>query len=68
MDSIVLLCENLICKDYLKKKEAIKQNKIKYQECKQRLEIRENEFESIKFVQNLINDRIYSSNEGIFGA
>jgi hypothetical protein len=62
-EPIALPCEDLICRTHLTEKEVIQNNKIKCKECKQEFEVKENEFKSIKFVQNKINDRIYLSNE-----
>ena len=58
-DPIELPCDDYICREHLKEKEVIKQNKIKCQVCKQEFEVKDNQFKSNKFAQKQISEQFY---------
>ena len=62
-DPIELPCKHNICKEHLVEKEVLKQNKIKCFKCKQAFEVNGNEFKSIEFLKQMLNDQIYFNEE-----
>ena len=64
-DPIELPCKHNICKEHLIEKEVLKQNKIKCSQCKEEFEVKGNEFKSNEFVKQILENKIYFSEEEI---
>jgi len=64
-DPIELPCEDFICRQHLKEKDFVKQNKIKCVKCEDSFPIKGHEFKSIKTLKQLIEDKSYLSEEEI---
>ena len=64
-DPIELPCEDIICRQHLKEKDVVKQNKIKCVKCKESFPIKGLEFKSNKTLKQLIEDKSYLSEEEI---
>ena len=60
-----LPCKDLICQDHLSERSLVKQNKIQCLKCKQEFEIKGGEFASIDFVQKLLDNQVYLSDEEV---
>jgi hypothetical protein len=59
-DPIELPCKHNLCKQHLTEKDG---NEIKCAECKQDLEVKDNDFKTINLVKKLLDDHLYLSNE-----
>ncbi len=62
-DPIELPCEDCICRQHLKEKDVVKQNKIKCVKCQDSFPIKGHEFKSIKTLKQLIEDKSYLREE-----
>ena len=62
-DPVELPCKDLICKEHLKEKEVLKQNKIKCCKCKQEFKVKDKKFKLNKSIQNQIDAQIYFNDE-----
>ena len=65
MDPVELPCGDLICKEHLKEKQVLKQNKIKCLKCKQEFQVKGNDFKQATSIQKQINAQIYLNEEEI---
>jgi hypothetical protein len=64
-DPIELPCSHNLCKGHLVEKNVAQQNKIKCGECKKDFQIKDNEFKTINFINKLLSEHVYFSDEEI---
>jgi hypothetical protein len=64
-DPIELPCSHNLCKVHLVEKSVVQQNKIKCGECKKDFQIKDNEFKTINFINKLLDEHVYFSDEEI---
>ena len=62
---VELPCKHNICEEHLIEKTAVNQNRIQCVKCKQEFELINNDFKSIQFIQDQIDNKIYFSDEEI---
>ena len=60
---IELPCKDSICSEHLHQTSVVKQNKIKCPKCKQEFKVKDNQFESNIFLQQLLDDKAYLNEE-----
>ncbi len=54
-DPILLPCEDSICRQHLKERDVVKQNKIKCKKCNEEFEVKNNQFKSNEAISKLID-------------
>jgi hypothetical protein len=64
-DPIELPCSHNLCKGHLTEKSVVQHNKIKCGDCKKDFKVNENVFKTNNFVNKLLDDHIYFSDEEI---
>jgi hypothetical protein len=64
-DPIELPCGHLICRHHLTEKTLLKETKIECAKCKQEFNVKSDEFRANKFMKQLIDDKVYLSDEEI---
>jgi hypothetical protein len=64
-DPIILPCADSICREHLSEKEVVKQNKIKCNECKQEVQVKDKKLKSNKTLTRLIDSKSYLNVEEI---
>jgi hypothetical protein len=60
-DPILLSCGDSICRQHLKEKDVVKQNKIKCVKCNEEFGVKNNEFKSNEAISKLIESQSYLS-------
>ena len=60
-DPVELPCDDYICREHLKEKDVIKQNKIKCSKCKQEFGVKDTDFKSVKAYNKLLLDQVHLS-------
>jgi hypothetical protein len=64
-DPIELPCKHIICSYHLTEKIAVKLNKFKCSKCKQDFKIKDNEFKSISYYEQILVNQLYLSDDEI---
>jgi methyl-accepting chemotaxis protein len=64
-DPILLPCEDSICREHIKERDVVKENKIKCKKCNGEFQIKNNHFESNEDLKKLVESRCYLSEEEI---
>ena len=62
-DPILLPCEDSICRQHLKERGVVKENKIKCKKCNGEFQIKNNHFESNEDLKKLVESQCYLSDE-----
>jgi hypothetical protein len=62
-DPILLPCEDSICRDHLKERDAVKQNKIKCIQCNEEFQVKSNAFKSNNKLNTLLETQSYLSTD-----
>jgi hypothetical protein len=58
-DPIELPCKDSICRQHLKERDIVQQNKIKCKACNEEFEVKDNEFKSNEAISKLIDSHSY---------
>ena len=56
---IELPCKHHFCKQHLAEKDNVKQKRIKCTECKQHYEVKDNDFETINLIKQLLESNSF---------
>ena len=62
-DPILLPCGDSICRQHLKERDVVKQNKIKCRTCNEEFQVKNNEFKSNEAISKLIDSHSYLNEE-----
>jgi hypothetical protein len=62
-DPILLPCEESICREHLKERDVVKENKIKCKKCNGEFQIKNNHFESNEDLKKLVESQCFLSDE-----
>ncbi len=62
-DPILLPCGDFICREHLKEKNVVKENRIECTKCKKDFEVKENEFNTNVTLKKLVEDQSHLSGE-----
>jgi hypothetical protein len=60
-DPILLPCDDSMCRVHLSQRDVLKQNKIKCTKCREKFQVKENEFKSNEDLKKLVEDQTHLS-------
>jgi len=60
-----LPCNDLICREHIKDRDVVKENKLKCNECNGEFQVKDNDFKSIKALTKLIESQSYLTEDEI---
>ena len=62
-DPILLPCDDSICRDHLKEKDVVKENRIKCNKCNGEFQVKNNAFKSNEALKTLVESQSYLNKE-----